>query len=378
MKPRSTIERIPLFDVKAQGKTIRRDMLKAASRVLDSGHFILGPEVTAFEAEFAKSVGAKHCVGLSSGTQALEVALEAVGIGPGDEVIVPSFTFIATAFAVSYLGATPVFADVDAETLTLDPADVRAKLTSKTKAILPVHLFGWPADMAPLVELARAKGIKIIEDCAQAFGTLYRGRPIGAIGDLGCFSFYPTKNLGAAGDAGAVVTDDAALLEACHVLRNIGQRNDRKYVHVRLGYNYRLDEIQAAVLRVKLRKAAAWNRKRQRAAGVYRKAWAGLPLRLPPADQNGSRHSYHLFVIQTPQRGELAKHLAGLGVDTGVYYPIPLHLQPAYSALGGKPGDCPNSERAAAEVLALPLHPELSDPQLRRVADGVRRFFAGK
>jgi len=370
-------KRIPLFDVRAQAKTVRRDVLKAATRVLDSGHFILGPEVTAFETEFAKATGAAHCVGLSSGTQALEVALEAAGIGPGDEVIVPSFTFIATAFAVSYLGATPVFADVDPDSLTLDPRQAAAKCTSRTKAILPVHLFGWPAEMDSLVSLAREKGLRLVEDSAQAFGTRYHGRPVGAFGDFGCFSFHPTKNLGAAGDAGAVVMNDPALLEACHILRNIGQRNGRKYQHVRLGYNYRLDEIQAAVLRVKLRKARVWDSKRRRIAAAYRKAWSGLPLRLPPADANGNTHSYHLFVVQTPRRDELAKYLAERGVDSGVYYPIPLHLQPAYSALGYKPGDCPNSERASAEVLALPLHPELKDAEIRRVIDGVRGFFAG-
>lgn len=369
--------RIPLFDVRAQTKTVRRDVLKAATRVLDSGHFILGPEVTAFEREFAKATKAAHCIGLSSGTQALEVALEAAGIGPGDEVIVPSFTFIATAFAVSYLGATPVFADVDARTLTLDPASVKAKITAKTKAVLPVHLFGWPAEMEPFQALTRKKGLRLIEDCAQAFGTLYRGRPVGALGDVGCFSFYPTKNLGAAGDAGAVVTNDAALLEACQVLRNIGQTNGRKYQHVRLGYNYRLDEIQAAVLRIKLKKAALWTRNRRRTAAAYHKAWQGLPLALPPTDADGNSHSYHLFVVQTPRRDDLSRHLGALGIDSGVYYPIPLHLQPAYASLGHRQGDYPNSERAAAEVLALPMHPELSDNEVRRVIDGVRSFFAG-
>lgn len=367
--------KIRLFDVQAQYAPLRREILKAATRVLDSGHYILRSEVSAFELEFAKEVGTSCCVGLSSGTQALEIALEAAGVGPGDEVIVPAFTFIATAFAVSYLGARPVFADVNPKTLTLDPAEVAAKASSKTRAILPVHLFGYPADMDRIKRLAREKRLKVIEDCAQAFGTLYRGNPVGRIGDIGCFSFYPTKNLGAAGDAGVVVTSDTNLRDTCALLRNIGAKSSDRYRHIRLGYNYRLDEIQAAILRVKMRKAGAWLKKRRHIAEFYRKALAGLPMVLPPSDTEGTRHSYHLFVVRTPRRNDLARHLAKAGIDTGVYYPIPLHLQPAYASLGYRPGDFPNSERAAEEVLALPAHADLSGTQLKRVADAVRKFY---
>ena len=353
----------------------RATILKAATRVLDSGHYIRGPEVSAFEREFAAAIGSSYCVGLSSGTQALEIALEAAGVGPGDEVIVPAFTFVATAFAVSYLGARPVFADVNPTTLTLDPKDTSAKITSKTRAIIPVHIFGYPADMDSLLGLTKKNNLKVIEDCAQAYGTLYRGKPVGVLGDIGCFSFYPTKNLGAAGDAGAVVTSDSKLHEACLLLRNIGAKGSDKYRHVQLGYNYRLDEIQAAILRVKMRKADAWLKRRRSIADFYRKELTGLPLQLPPRETDGTRHSYHLFVVQTPQRDALANHLAKAGIETGVYYPIALHLQPAYAPFGHRLGDFPNSERGTAEVLALPAHADLSNAQLKRVAEAIRRFY---
>jgi dTDP-4-amino-4,6-dideoxygalactose transaminase len=349
--------------------------LKAATRVLNSGHYIRGPELSAFETEFAKATGSSYCVGVSSGTQALQIALQAVGVEPGDEVLVPAFTFIATAFAVSYLGATPVFVDIDPITWTMDPTQAAAKITNKTKAIMPVHIFGYPADMNSFLRIARERNLKIVEDCAQAYGSVYDGKRVGTIGDIGCFSFYPTKNLGAAGDAGAVVTSDKQLFERCMLLRNIGALPSDKYRHLEVGYNYRLDDLQAAILRVKMKKANAWLKTRQVIAAYYRKSFDGLPLSLQPKSNHLFRHSYHLFVVRTPKRNHLAQRLWRPFIETGVYYPIPLHLQPAYASLGYKRGDLPETERACEEVLAIPAHAGLSLVQRRRIASNVQDAF---
>ena len=366
---------IPLLDLKSQYASIREELLEAARRVMDSGAFILGPEGRAFEAEFAKALGAARCAGVSSGTQALQLSLEASGVGPGDDVAVPALTFIATASAVSELGARPVFVDVEPASLTMDPADLARRLTPRTKAVVPVHLYGGAADMDPILALAREKKLGVVEDCAQAHSCRYKGRSVGTFGQFGAFSFYPSKNLGALGDAGAGASNDAVLLDTVLMLRNAGRPAGKQYEHERLGHNARLDDLQAAFLRVKLRRLEAWTEGRRRAASLYRRELAGLPLRLPPEDRDGGRHVFHLFVVQTERRDALAEHLRGAGISTGVYYPVPLHLTQAYRGLGGRPGDLPQSERASKEVLALPMYPELEAVQVERVVRAVRAFF---
>lgn len=367
---------IPLFSLEAQYRGLGKDLRRAVVKVLDSGAYIMGEEGRAFEAEFARAVGAPHAVGVSSGTAALELVLKALGIGPGDEVIVPAFTFIATATAVSVVGATPVFADVDPETLTLDPKSAAQAATRRAKAIIPVHLFGYPADMAPLAALARKRGLKIIEDCAQSQLTLYRGRPVAVLGDAAAFSFYPTKNLGAAGDAGAIATKSESLAETCRRLRHSGRAHGSNYKHDLIGYNARLDELQAAILRVKLRRLPEWTRRRRAIAALYARGLAGLPLKLPDAGSGGDRHTFHQYVVRLKERDALLAHLAQAGVGTAVFYPLPLHLQPAYRSLGHKPGDFPHAEEACRTALALPMYPELSPGDVGRVCRAVRAFFS--
>lgn len=368
---------IPLVDLKKQYARLAPRLRKAVLRVLDSGVYILGPEGKSFEAEFAKALGARHALGVSSGTEALKLALEALEVGPGDEVILPAFTFIATATAVSTIGAVPVFVDVEPRTLTMDPAKAKAAVTRRTKVLLPVHLYGYPADMDPILALARKRGLKVLEDCAQSHLTTYKNRVAGSLGDIAAFSFYPTKNLGAFGDAGAVVTQSAELAQICLELRNVGRRAGANYDHCRIGHNARLDEIQAAVLRVKLQDLAKDTARRRRVAALYAKGLAGLPLELPSlgSPSQGTRHSFHLYVIALDRRDELARHLSAAEVGTGIYYPIPVHLQPAYRNAGHKPGDFPQSERASRRVLALPMYPDLSASEVGRVCRAVRDFF---
>ncbi|HAM34758.1 MAG TPA: transcriptional regulator [Elusimicrobia bacterium] len=349
-------------------------MRQALVRALDSGAFILGPEVRQFETEFAAALGSRHAVGVSNGTDALRIALEAVGVGPQDEVLVPSFTFIATATAVSALGAKPVFVDIDPDTMTMAAADAAQAVTPRAKAILPVHLFGQPADMDGLLALAREKGLKVVEDCAQAHLTSYKGRTVGAIADAGAFSFYPSKNLGAVGDAGAVTAQDDALAESCRQLRNCGRvTGGPAYRHARVGQNCRLDELQAAVLRVKLKHLTKWTEGRRQAAARYIEGLAGLPLRLPDLGQGGSRHSFHLFVIRCDRRDELARHLTERGIGNAVYYPIPIHQQPAYQGLAAR--GLPRTEEAARTALALPMYPELEPSEVDLVCRAVKDFF---
>ena len=365
---------IPLLSIKAQNAGLAGEIKDAVNRVLDSGAFVLGPENKAFDAEFAAEIGASFCLGVDSGTSALELALEAVGVGPGDEVIVPTFTFIATATAASALGAVPVFADVDEATMTLDPNSVECLITSRTKAIVPVHLFGQPADMDPLLALAKTKGLKVIEDCAQSHLASYKGKTTGAFGDVAAFSFYPTKNLGAAGDAGAVGVSDIDLRDRLLELRNCGRTIGAAYHHARVGHNCRLDEIQAAILRVKLPRLKAWTQSRRRIARLYGEGLSGLPLRLPPLGGAGTEPAFHLFTVRLERRDALAEHLKRLGIGCGVYYPIPVHLQPAYAARGARI-PLPVSERASREALSLPMFPELSDADAARVCATVRDFF---
>lgn len=365
---------IPLLSIKAQNQALAEELKAAAGRVLDSGAFILGPENKAFDAEFAEAIGAPFALGVDSGTSALELGLEAVGVGHGDEVIVPSFTFIATATAVSVLGATPVFADVDPVTLTLDPRSVEKLITSKTKAVVPVHLFGHPADMDPLLALAKSKGLKIVEDCAQSHLAAYKGKAAGALGDVAAFSFYPTKNLGACGDAGAMTMSDPAVRDRVLELRNCGRTIGATYHHSRVGHNCRLDELQAAFLRIKLRRLKGWTDARRRLAKLYHDGLAGLPLRLPPLGGAGTEPVFHLFTVRLERRDALAEQLKRNGIGCGVYYPIPVHLQPAYAALGARI-PLPVSEQASREALSLPMFSELAESDVARVCETVRAFF---
>jgi dTDP-4-amino-4,6-dideoxygalactose transaminase len=363
---------IPFIDLVRQYSTIKTEIDESIQAVLLSGQFILGKQVSAFETEIAAYTGAEHAVGVASGTDALRLALEAVGIGPGDEVITSAFTFIATAEVISQLGAVPVFADVDSTTYTLDPEDVARRLTDRTRAIVPVHLYGHPANMTAMMDMARDRRLWVIEDAAQAIGAAHRGQPIGSIGHLGCFSFFPTKNLGAYGDGGLVTTNDAELADRVRALRQHGQR--AKYVHDSIGWSSRLDELQAAVLRVKLRHLDEWTERRRDHADRYRTLLHGLPLRLP-TERPGDRAVYHLFTVALERRDDLQKHLGSRGIASAVHYPTPLHLQAPYRDGGG---ELPVSERASREVLSIPLHPDLDARDLETVAGVVREFFAGE
>lgn len=371
----ATAATVPLFSLKGQNAEVGAEVGAAVARVLESGAFILGPENAAFDAEFAAALGVKHSLGVDSGTSALELALEACGVGPGDEVVVPSFTFVATADAASVLGARPVFADVDAATLTLDARSFERAITPKTKAVIPVHLFGQPADMAAILPIARERGIRVIEDCAQSHLATHAGKATGSLGDVGCFSFYPTKNLGAAGDAGAVTTNDEALRDALLELRNCGRAPGKSYYHVRVGHNARLDEVQAAVLRVKLRRLKAWTAARRAVAARYDAGLSGLPLGLPPLGTADASPVFCLYVVRCERRDALAEHLKRHGIGTAVYYPAPVHRQPAY-VKHPVTVPLPVSEKASSEVLALPMFPDLAACEQDRVIDAVRRFFA--
>jgi len=368
--------KIPLVDLRAQYASIKAEIDQAIQRVVESGRFILGEEVQAFEEEFAAFCNAQYAVGVASGTAALHLALLACGVGPGDEVITTPFTFIATAEAINYTGAKPVFVDIDPQTHNINPRHLEAAITERTRAIIPVHLYGYPADMAPIMEIAQRHDLWVIEDAAQAHGAEYKGQRVGTIGHLSCFSFYPAKNLGAYGDAGAVVTNDATLAEKVRLLRDHGRQE--KYVHLMRGFAYRLDALQAAILRVKLRHLEEWNRRRRERAYLYRELLSDIPLKMmPPEETAGTRSVYHMFVVRTSRREEVRAHLRSQGIETGVHYPLPLHLQPAYRDLGYHKGDLPASEEAAREVLSLPMYPELTREQMEQVARALQSFWRG-
>jgi dTDP-4-amino-4,6-dideoxygalactose transaminase len=370
-----SVKAIPLLDLQAQYRTIRGEVREAIDRVCDAQYFILGPEVDALEKEVSASCQAQYAIGVSSGTDALLVALMAIGVGPGDEVITSAFSFFATAGVIARLGARPVFVDINRRTFNLDPSGIEAKITERCKAILPVHLFGACAEMDPILAAASKHGIAVIEDAAQAIGAKDGSkRSAGTIGSLGCFSFFPSKNLGAFGDAGMVVTQDGALAEAVRVLRVHGGKP--KYHHGVIGGNFRLDALQAAVLRIKLKYLAAWTEARRRNAARYRKYFseAGLSEQIGlPEDSPG--HIYNQFVIRCLKRDQLQKYLSTRGIGTEVYYPIPLHLQKCFADLGYKEGDFPEAEEAALEALALPIYPELTEAQQRCVVDEIKTFF---
>jgi len=360
---------VPFLDLKAQYESIKDDIHSAVTAVLASTQYTLGREVAAFEEEFAAYSGGKFGIAVNSGTSALHLALLAAGIGPGDEVITVSCTFVATAAAIDYTGAKAVFVDVDPETLNMDAGKVEAAITRRTKAILPVHLHGQPADLDPILEIAGRHGLKVIEDAAQAHGAEYRGRRVGSIGDLGCFSFYPGKNLGAYGEGGMVVTDNEEYAQTIRMLRDWGQ--ERKYHHVLKGFNYRMEGIQGAILRVKLRHLEAWTEARRRHAALYNELLAGSGV-ATPVEAPDVRHVYHVYAIRTPYRDSLQAALQSKGIQTGIHYPIPVHLQPAYRDFGYGPGDLPVTERAAAELLSLPMFSELSKSQIEEVSAAVR------
>jgi dTDP-4-amino-4,6-dideoxygalactose transaminase len=360
---------IPFVDLKAQYRSIKPEIDAAVLRVLDSAQFILGDEVTAFEREFAACSGAAECVAMNTGTSALHLALLAAGVGPGDEVITVPFTFVATVSSIVYTGARPVFVDVDPIYLTMDPSLVEAAITPRTRALMPVHLYGQAADMDPLLDIARRHRLVVIEDAAQAHGAEYKGRRCGSLGDIAAFSFYPGKNLGAYGEGGAAVTSNPEYAKTMRVLRDWGQ--ERKYEHRWKGFNYRMDAIQGAILRVKLRHLEAWTEARRSRAALYDRLLADGPVRTPAA-RGGSRHVYHVYAVRTRERQRLQEVLREQEVHTGIHYPIPVHLQPAHADLGYRAGDFPQAEAAAAEVLSLPLFAELADAEVATVAAAVR------
>jgi dTDP-4-amino-4,6-dideoxygalactose transaminase len=365
---------IPFVDLRAQYREIQEEVEEAVARVLADAAYVLGSEVESFESEFADYCGAAHGVALNSGTSALHLALLAAGVGPGDEVITVPFTFIATAAAIRYVGATPVFVDIDPVSYTLDPARLEAAITSRTKALIPVHLYGHPVDMDPVLEIARHRGLHVIEDAAQAHGSIYKGRLAGGLGDFGCFSFYPTKNLGACGEGGIVVTRDPERASRVRMLRDWGQTS--KHRHELLGFNYRMDGIQGAILRVKLRRLERWTEMRRAHATRYDKELADSGVSTP-VEMPWARHVYHAYTVRSPRRDALREALAEEDIQSAVHYPVPVHLQPIFADLGCSRGDFPNAEAAAEEVLCLPIFPELPADAPERVAACIRGALGG-
>ncbi len=355
---------IPLVDLKAQYRAIQPAIDAAIAQVITNTSFIMGPAVREFEQQFATFCGVDQCIGVSSGTAALTLALRALGIGPGDEVITTAHTFIATAEAICAVGAQPVFADIDPVTYTLDPERFAAAITAATRAVIPVHIYGQPAAMDRINAIAAAHGLAVIEDAAQAHGATWQGQMAGALAHVACFSFYPGKNLGAYGDAGAVTTNDPTLAEQIRSLRNHGRRD--KYVHDQVGYGERLDTLQAAILAAKLPHLADWTAARRRLAARYHTLLGGLELILPQ-EAEGANSAWHLYVVRTPRRDHLLDQLKGRGVEAGIHYPLPLHLQPAFASLGLVAGSLPVTEAVSETCLSLPLYPEMTDAQQDRV-----------
>ncbi len=366
--------RVPFLDLKVQYESIRSEIADAIQQVLDRTAFAGGPFVAQFEKEFAAFCGTRYAIGVGSGTDALWMALLGMGIGPGDEVITVPDTFIATAEAISWCGAKPVFVDVDPVTYNMDPSKLDAAITQKTKAVIPVHLFGQMADMDPILEIARRRKLCVVEDASQAHGAEYKGRKAGSIGDAACFSFYPGKNLGAYGEAGAVVTNDADMERRIRMLRDHGQ--EKKYHHALIGWNARMDGMQGAVLSVKLRHLPSWNDGRRRNAGIYDELLKGMPGVAAPKQAPYANHVYHIYAIRVPDRDRLIAALAEKDIHCGIHYPIPLHLLAAYKSLNLGKGSFPVAEQCAAEFVSLPMFPELTPDQIRFVADGVNRLVA--
>jgi dTDP-4-amino-4,6-dideoxygalactose transaminase len=371
----SQVRGVPLVDLGAQYAPIREEILAAVTRVCDSQRYIMGPEVDAFERESAALIGVEHAVAVSSGTDALLVALMALDVHAGDEVITTPYSFFATAGSIVRLGAAPVLVDIEPATCNIDPAQIAAAITPRTKAIVPVHLFGLCADMAAITAVASRAGVPIVEDAAQAIGATCGLEPAGGIGALGCFSFFPSKNLGAFGDAGLVTSNDAALAERVRLLRNHGM--EPKYYHHLVGGNFRMDALQAAVLRVKAPRLRAWTEARRANASRYTRLFrqSGLDARVtPPIEPPGRRHVYNQFVIRTPDRDRLKRHLDARGIGNEIYYPVPFHLQPCFAGLGYRAGQLPHAERAAVETLAIPIYAELTESQQAAVVDAIAEF----
>uniref|UniRef100_A0A832I4R4 DegT/DnrJ/EryC1/StrS family aminotransferase n=1 Tax=Eiseniibacteriota bacterium TaxID=2212470 RepID=A0A832I4R4_UNCEI len=372
-QPEPTPVSVPFFDLRRQLAEIRPDVDRALADVLEDGAYTNGPAVAAFEERFAAFCGVPHCVAVNNGTSALQLALDAFGAGPGDEVVTVSMSFIATAWPILYAGATPVLVDVSPDRMTMDPAALERAITPRTRAIIVVHLYGQCADMDPILAAAAARGIPVIEDCAQAHGAEYKGRRAGSMGAVGCFSFYPSKNLGAYGEGGAVTTHDAALAERCRRVRNQGQQE--RYLHTEIGHNFRMNSFEGAILSVKLAHLERWTERRNALARAYDAALAGLPLTTPAPCPDG-RHAYHLYVVRHERREALRAALRADGVETAVHYPRPIHLQPVFERYGYRPGSLPVTEAVARTCISLPLYPEMPDAHVERVAAALRAALA--
>lgn len=365
-------EQIPYFDLPAQIRSLRKDLDAVIAKTLDNCSFCLGPDTAQFEKDFANYCGAAHCTGFNSGTSALHVALLLLNVKPGDEVITTPFTFVATSWAVSYVGAKPVYVDIDDATFNLNPALIEKAITPRTKAVMPVHLYGHPFDVGPILAVCKKHNLPLVEDAAQAHGAKYKGKTIGTFGDISCFSFYPGKNLGACGEGGALVTNNAAFDKRARALREHG--STVRYYHDEVGFNYRMEGIQGAVLGVKLKHLPAWTARRREIAHTYHRLLADTPLQLPK-EAAYAESVYHLYVVRHPRRDELKKHLEASGIGCALHYPLPLHLQKCYAGLGYQQGAFPVAEKAARECLSLPIYPELTGAQIQRIAGAIRDFF---
>ncbi len=370
--PPSELEKIPYLDLPLQMREIRKEIDAAIARTLDNCSFALGPDVAQFEKDFAQFCGAKECIGLNNGTSALHIALKMLGVGPGDEVITTPLTFVATSWAISYVGAKPVYIDVQDDTFNIDPKQIEKAITKKTKALLPVHLYGQACDLEALLAIGKKHGLPLVEDAAQAHGATCNGKVVGTFGVMSCFSFYPGKNLGAYGESGALVTNDPAFATRARALRDHG--STRRYYHDEVGFNYRMEGMQGAILGVKLKHLAKWTEARRRIARRYSELLADTPLQLP-IESPFAKSAWHLYVVRHEQRDRLKAHLDANGVGCALHYPLPLHLQKAYADLGYQRGAFPVAERAADRCLSLPIYPEMTDAQIERVSAVVHEFF---
>ncbi|HEU6449503.1 MAG TPA: DegT/DnrJ/EryC1/StrS family aminotransferase [Verrucomicrobiae bacterium] len=366
------MEKITYLDLPAQIRSIRKEIDAAIAKTIDNCSFCLGPDVAQFENDFAKFIGTKHCLGFNSGTSALHVAMLLLNVGPGDEVITTPFTFVATSWAISYVGAKPVYVDIDDATFNLNPALIEKAITPRTKVIMPVHLYGHPFDLDPILEICRKHKLPLVEDACQSHAAKYKGKTVGTFGDISCYSFYPGKNLGACGEGGALLTNNDPFAARAKSLREHGSAV--RYYHDEVGFNYRMEGIQGAVLGVKLKHLAKWTAERRRVAHRYHELLADTPLQLP-REAGYAESAYHLYVVRHPRRDELKKFLEDNGVGCAIHYPIPLHLQKCYADLGYKNEDFPVTEKAARECLSLPIYPELTDAQIQRVAEVIKNFF---
>jgi dTDP-4-amino-4,6-dideoxygalactose transaminase len=365
-------DKVPYLDLSAQIRSVRKELDAAIARTLDNCSFCLGPDVVQFEKDFAKFIGAEHCLGFNSGTSALHIALMLLNVGPGDEVITTPYTFVATSWAISYVGAKPVYVDVNDATMNLDPKLLERAITSRTKAVMPVHLYGHPFDLDPILAICKKHKLPLVEDTAQAHAAKYKGKIVGTFGDISCFSFYPGKNLGACGEGGALVTNNSEFAKRARSLREHG--STVRYYHDEVGFNYRMEGIQGAVLGVKLPHLQKWTNERRRVAHRYHELLKDTPLQLP-LEASFAESAYHLYVVRHPRRDELKKYLDDNGVGCALHYPLPLHLQKCYANLGHKVGDFPVSEKSARECLSLPIYPELTDAQIQRVVEVIKNFF---